>query len=131
MLIVQCQQTTTAAANYNYFDLRPTTAEDGRRQMTTDDESFIQRTQQAGDAVEGKAVSAEVVTSGYDAGVRLTPLSPSQPTLAAVTCATAATMPEASPFLGANVPDDEELKAVFYQADTDLSGEIDREELVE
>jgi len=98
-------------------------------QMTTDDESFIQRTQQAGDAVEGKAVSAEVVTSGYDAGVRLTPLSPSQPTLAAVTCATAATMPEASPFLGANVPDDEELKAVFYQADTDLSGEIDREEL--
>jgi len=98
-------------------------------QMTTDDESFIQRTQQAGDAVEGKAVSAEVVTSGYDAGVRPTPLSPLQPTLAAAKRATAAMMSEASPFLGANVPDDEELKAVFYQADTDLSGEIDREEL--
>ena len=100
-------------------------------QMTTNDESFIQRTaQQAGDAVEGKAVSAEVVTSGYDAGVRLTPQSPSQPTLAAAKRATAATMSEASPFpLNDSSPDDEELKAVFYQADTDLSGEIDREEL--
>ena len=101
-------------------------------QMTTNDESFIQRTaQQAGDAVEGKAVSAEVVTSGYDAGVRLTPQAPSQPTLAAVTRATAATMSEASPMglLNDNSPDEDELKAVFYQADTDLSGEIDREEL--
>jgi len=89
-------------------------------QMTTDDESFIQRTLQAGDAVESKAVSAEVVTS-------ITPLSPSQPTLAAATRAPAATM--AIPFLGANGPDEEELKAIFYQADTDLSGEIDREEL--
>jgi len=89
-------------------------------QMTTDDESFIQRTLQAGDAVESKAVSAEVVTS-------VTPLSPSQPTLAAATRAPAATM--AIPFLGANGPDEEELKAIFYQADTDLSGEIDREEL--
>tara|TARA_B100000795_G_scaffold235249_1_gene194814 strand:+ start:377 stop:850 length:474 start_codon:yes stop_codon:yes gene_type:complete len=100
-------------------------------QMTTDDESFIRRTQQAGDAVEGKAVSAKVVMSGYGVGVRLTPMSPSQLALPAVTRTTAATMSEASPFLGANVPDDEELKAVFYQADTDLSGEIDREELVE
>ena len=69
--------------------------------------------------------------SGYGVGVRLTPMSPSQLALPAVTRTTAATMSEASPFLGANVPDDEELKAVFYQADTDLSGEIDREELVE
>jgi len=94
-------------------------------QMTTDDESFKQGTPQSGDAVEGKAVSAEVVTSGYGAGVRLEPLLRSKPT---PTRATAVTMAQAFPFFRAS-PSEEELKAIFYQADTDLKGEISRQEL--
>lgn len=99
-------------------------------QMTTDDESFKQGTPQSGDAVEGKAVSAEVVTSGYGAGVRLVPLLRSKP---APTRATAVTMAQAFPFFRAGPagPSEEELKAIFYQADTDLKGEISRQELVE
>ena len=96
-------------------------------QMTTDDESFKQGTPQSGDAVEGKAVSAEVVTSGYDAGVRLVPLLPSKP---APTRATAS-MALAFPFFRAKGPSEKELEAIFYQADTELKGEISREELVE
>ena len=98
-------------------------------QMTTDDESFKQGTPQSGDAVEGKAVSAEVVTSRYDAGVRLVPpLLPSKP---APTRATAATMALAFPFFRAKGPSEKELEAIFYQADTELKGEISRQELVE
>ena len=99
-------------------------------QMTTDDESFKQgTTPQSGDAVEGKAVSAEVVTSRYDAGVRLVPpLLPSKP---APTRATAATMALVFPFFRAKGPSEKELEAIFYQADTELKGEISREELVE
>lgn len=95
-------------------------------QMTTDDESFKQGTPQSGDAVEGKAVSAEVVTSGYDAGVRLVPLLPSKP---APTRATAVTMAQAFPFFRAKGPSEKELEAIFYQADTELKGEISRQEL--
>ena len=97
-------------------------------QMTTDDESFKQGTPQSGDAVEGKAVSAEVVTSRYDAGVRLVPLLPSKP---APTRATAVKMALAFPFFRAKGPSEKELEAIFYQADTELKGEISREELVE
>ena len=97
-------------------------------QMTTDDESFKQGTPQSGDAVEGKAVSAEVVTSRYDAGVRLVPLLPSKP---APTRATALRMATAFPFFRAKGPSEKELEAIFYQADTELKGEISRQELVE
>ena len=107
--------------------------------MTTDEESSIQRTQQAGDAAEGKAASTRLVTSGvtvsYDAGGRLTTSrSPSQPVLAAVTRTKAATMSETEPMFslpGSNGPSDADLRAIFYQADSDLSGQIDRAELAE
>lgn len=97
-------------------------------QMTTDDESFKQGTPQSGDAVEGKAVSAEVVTSGYDAGVRLMPFLRSMPTS---TRATAVTMAQAFPFFRSKGPNEKELEAIFYQADSELRGEISRQELVE
>ena len=95
-------------------------------QMTTDDESFKQGTPQSGDAVEGKAVSAEVVTSRYDAGVRLVPLLPSKP---APTRATAVRMAQAFPF---SVPKGTEgARGHFLPGDTELKGEISRQELVE